>query len=259
MAEPSRPLVAALEADLFFAVRIADVVHASGGESLIVEDGPALWRAIERWPELVLVDLAVPGWEDPVRTAKTLPHTKAIPIVAFGSHVDTEMLQAARRAGCDHAWARSRLMGELPQLVDRAFHPETRRVAGWDEPPPALLLHGIEQFNAGEYWECHETLETLWRQETRPVRDLYQGILQVGVAFHHLRGGNYDGGIKMFRRGLPKLRGLPSPCQGVLVAALSAAARCIHDEAVTLGAERLSEMDLSVLPTIQVVAGDSAK
>ena len=56
-----------------------------------------------------------------------------------------------------------------------------------DEPPPAQLLEGIAQFNRGELFEQHETLELLWRAERRDVRHLYQGILQIGVAFHHLR------------------------------------------------------------------------
>ncbi len=136
----------------------------------------------------MVIDLrSTPGWQDVVRRAKNLPHFRTIPIVAFGSHVDVQGLAAARAAGCDHAWARSRFMEELPALVERALHPPLRDVSGCDEPPPPLLLKGLEQFNAGEYWECHETLETLWRDEPRPVRDLYQGVLQIGVAFHHLR------------------------------------------------------------------------
>jgi predicted metal-dependent hydrolase len=64
--------------------------------------------------------------------------------------------------------------------VDAILDPATRWVHGCDELPPQLLRQGIAQFNAGHYFECHETLEALWRSETRPVRDLYQGILQVG-------------------------------------------------------------------------------
>jgi len=247
-----RPLVVALEPDLFFSVRIAQVVRASGGQELIVEDGAALWEAIERWPELVLVDLSAVGWEEPVRRAKSLPHTKSIPIVAFGSHVDADILRLARQAGCDHAWARSRLMRELPELVDRTLNPETRWVEGWDDSPPPLLLHGIEQFNAGEYWECHETLESLWRAEQRPIRDVYQGILQVGVALHHLKARNYGGAVKVFRRGLSRLRGLPEVCQKVRVADLANAARGIHDDVVAVGPEGLVELDLSTLPKISV-------
>src|SRR5918992_5322278 len=34
---------------------------------------------------------------------------------------------------------------------------------GCDDPPPPLLREGIAQFNRGEYFEQHETLEVLWR------------------------------------------------------------------------------------------------
>jgi CheY-like chemotaxis protein len=234
--------VAALAPDLIFATRIEAAIRAAGAQARVADNGASLWDAIERWPELVLIDLSASGWEEPVRRAKTLPQTRAIPIVAFGSHVDTETLRAARQAGCDHAWARSRFFEELPRLLKDTLHPSTRYVPGWDEPPPAELLHGVEQFNKGEYWECHETLEGLWVAEKREVRDLYQGILQVGVAFHHLRNNNFAGAIKMFRRGLPRLRGLPVVCQGVRVAELAAAARQVHDAALDLGAERLAEL-----------------
>src|SRR5437899_3215710 len=68
------------------------------------------------------------------------------------------------------------------------------------EPPPVALLEGIEQFNRGDYFEQHETLELLWRAEPRDVRRLYQGILQIGVAFHHLRRLNHHGTVYMLTR-----------------------------------------------------------
>ena len=201
-----------------------------------VADAAGLWQAIQDWPALVIVDLrSAPGWQDVVRRAKSLPHFRTIPIVAFGSHVDIESLAAARAAGCDHAWARSRFLDELPELVEQALHPPLRELSGCDEAPPPLLLKGLEQFNAGEYWECHETLETLWRAEPRAVRDLYQGILQIGVAFHHLRERNYPGVLKLLRRGLPRLRGLPAVCQGVPVTELENAALAVHEQVLALG------------------------
>src|ERR1700674_5086450 len=69
------------------------------------------------------------------------------------------------------------------------------------ESPPPLLLAGIAQFNCGEYFEQHETLELLWRAERRDVRRVYQGILQIGVAFHHLRRSNHHGTVYMLTRG----------------------------------------------------------
>ncbi len=74
------------------------------------------------------------------------------------------------------------------------------------ELPPPQLLKGVEQFNRGEYFEQHETLELLWRAETRPVRQLYQGILQIGVAFYHLQRCNYHGVVYMLTRGSANCR-----------------------------------------------------
>ncbi len=127
---------------------------------------------------------------------------------------------------------------------------EIRSVDGCDEPPLPALLRGLAQFNAGEYWECHETLEVLWRADSRPIRALYQGILQVGVAFYHLRRGNYNGAVKLLRRGLPRLTSLPAICQGVAVAELARAGQAVHDRVVELGPERLGEFALGALPRI---------
>jgi uncharacterized protein len=253
MPDAPLPVVVTLEADLFFSVRIEAAVRAAGARPVVVESAAALWDATEAWPGLVLIDLAAaPGWDNVVRRAKSLPEFRAIPIVAFGSHVDADLLKAARSAGCDHAWARSRFTTELPQLIQRTLHPPTRWVAGWDEPPPPALRTGIAQFNAGEYWECHETLEMLWRAEARPVRDLYQGILQIGVAFHHLRHDNLTGALKMLRRGLPRLRDLPEVCQGVCVAELVRTAHMIHDRLA--GAGDITQLAGQDLPTITIMA-----
>src|ERR1044071_4129925 len=88
------------------------------------------------------------------------------------------------------------------------------------EPAPPALLEGIEQFNRGEYFEQHETLELLWRAEPRDVRRLYQGILQIGVAFHHLRRLNHHGTLYMLTRGAGYLAPFAPSCQGVDVAGL---------------------------------------
>ncbi len=244
--------VVAFTGDLLFAVRIQEAASVAGARAEIVEDAAALQEAFDRWPALALIDLSRDGWEGPVRWAKTQPHTRAIPVVAFGSHVAAETLQRARAAGCDHAWARSRFVAELPQLLQRTLHPPVRWVTGWDAPPPEALQRAVAQFNAGEYWECHETLEALWVAERRPVRDLYQGLLQVGVAFHHLQHRNYAGAIKMLRRGLPRLRDLPPICQGVHVAELAGAARAVHDAVVALGPDRIGELDLAILPRVRL-------
>jgi hypothetical protein len=88
--------------------------------------------------------------------------------------------------------------------------------------------------------------------EARPIREMYQGILQVGLAFLQIERDNWTGAIKMFRRGLPKLRGLPPVCQGVHVGVLREAAEAIHNEITALGPERLGEFDRTRFPKIVV-------
>jgi hypothetical protein len=60
--------------------------------------------------EVILVDLSRPGVLD------VLPGITAR-VVGFASHVDRELLAAARAAGCDEVLARSAFFGRLPQIL----------------------------------------------------------------------------------------------------------------------------------------------
>src|ERR1700694_3256788 len=121
------------------------------------------------------------------------------------------------------------------------------------ESPPALLLMGIAQFNCGEYFAQHETLELLWRAEPRDVRRLYQGILQIGVAFHHLRRLNHHGTVYMLTRGAGYLAPFAPCCQRVDVDALLSAAAAALSEVERLGPERLGEFDWRLVPKVTLV------
>lgn len=258
--EAYNPPVMALVANLLFATRIADTVRRQGGDPVLVGSADEFHAGLERWPVLILVDLqALPEdqWSLEIRRAKALPQSRSIPIYAFGSHLDTDSLQAARQAGCDHVWARSRLVEELPRLVADHVQAPPRYPEGWDDRPSQLLLEGVALFNAGEFYRQHDVLEQLWMEDLRPVRDLYQGILQVGVAFHHAEQGNYRGSIKMLRRGLLRLRYLPPVCQTVEVEALRRAARSVHDQLVVLGPDRMDQFDLQRLHEIKVLLMES--
>jgi hypothetical protein len=59
---------------------------------------------------LVLVDLSRPGVLDVVGTLTA-------PVVGFGSHVDDELLQAARTAGCADVLPRSRFFRQLDRFT----------------------------------------------------------------------------------------------------------------------------------------------
>ena len=121
-----------------------------------------------------------------------------------------------------------------------------------DEPAPPALLDAIAQFNRGEFFEQHETLELLWRAERRNVRFLYQGILQIGVAFHHLRKLNHHGTVYMLTRGSNYLRPFAPRCQRVDVQALLDAAAAALREVDRLGPARLAEFDWRLAPQVRL-------
>ena len=124
-------------------------------------------------------------------------------------------------------------------------------VAGEPERLPDLALRGIEEFNRGEFYECHEYLEEAWMQEHRRVRFLYQGILQVGVGFYHLQNGNWRGATGLLRNGTVRLKEFEPVTLGVDVAKLVRdSERCLQ-ELETLGRGRLGEFDASKIPKVE--------
>lgn len=122
-----------------------------------------------------------------------------------------------------------------------------------DELPPPLFHQGVEQFNRGEYFEQHETLEEIWAAEPREIRHLYQGILKIGVGFYKLRLGNYRGTVNHIAGGIAYLRRFSDTCMGVDVARLIRESGAIHDQVVHLGPARMSELNGIDLPRVWYV------
>ncbi len=121
-----------------------------------------------------------------------------------------------------------------------------------DEPAPEALLRGIAEFNAGEFFEQHETLETLWRDTRTPIRGLYHGILQIGVGFHHWRNGNHHGAAVLLHEGIERVRPFAPACHGVDVDALIRDATAARDSLERLGPERMQEYDFASAPRVRV-------
>lgn len=137
-----------------------------------------------------------------------------------------------------------------PYNAKRPIPPELYSARRCAEPPGPGLLKGIEQFNLGEYFESHETLEAVWNAEPDPVRTLYKGILQVGVGCYHLLRQNYRGAILKLQTGADYLEPFAPRCMGVEVGRLIADARRLRSVVVALGPERLGEVDVALLPHV---------
>lgn len=120
------------------------------------------------------------------------------------------------------------------------------------DQPPDGLLEGIELFNSAHFYECHEILEDIWRAEPDPIRALYQGILQIGVAFHHLRRGNWRGAVKLLNGGTEKIGRFLPGCLNIDTASLNEQAKACLMSLCEIGPERVNEFDWSLVPTIAI-------
>jgi hypothetical protein len=144
---------------------------------------------------------------------------------------------------------RSAIAGQLPHLVEK--HKWVIDSNRCQDTPPPLLLEGINLFNQGQYFECHEAIEKAWVQEKEPVRIMYQGILQIGVACHHIKHKNWRGAFKVLERGVPKIGRFSPSCMGINIAKLLDDAENIHQELIRLGPEWHGEFDERLFPTIE--------
>jgi hypothetical protein len=104
---------------------------------------------------------------------------------------------------------------------ERAGVPGGRVVAPplLDEDETTAFAKGVAEFNAGYYFECHDTLEDMWTGVRGPSRDFFQGLIQVSVAFYHLTGGNLPGAESMLRRALKRFERYPDRYFGFDLAA----------------------------------------
>ncbi len=113
------------------------------------------------------------------------------------------------------------------------------------------LIHAFEQFNRGEYWRQHETLEAVWRAERdEAIRNFYKGILQVGVGFHHITRRNYSGAVKVLARGIDYLRPYAPRCMSVDIRRLIDEATRVLEQVRALGPERIDEIKIAALPRV---------
>ena len=162
-------------------------------------------------------------------------------------------MTAAKSAGADVVLARSRFTADMPALFQRYARIPDRDSLDYAcaEPLSELARTGIERFNQGAYYPAHDALEEAWMQDDGPGRDLYRGILQVGIAYYQIEQGNYRGAVKMLLRVRQWLSPLPDTCRGVDVRTLREDVDHAHAALVSLGPERIVDFDRSFFKPIR--------
>jgi len=115
--------IVALVPDIMFGVRVRDVLDQLGYQAHVYEVAADAQAALTPDLALLIIDLRGPvdDLTELVSAAKRLD--PRLPVLAFGSHVDVERQQAARKAGCDRVVANSKFNADLPGLVATLARP----------------------------------------------------------------------------------------------------------------------------------------
>ncbi len=130
MSETKKVLL--LERDLFFVVKVRDTLSHLGYETQVARGAEDFARKLAaETPALAMVHTGLAGvdWEQVIAEAKAAQ----VPTLAFGSHIDLEAQQAARRAGADRVIANSKLAKDLPAIVERMLSKNGAVVEAEDE------------------------------------------------------------------------------------------------------------------------------
>ena len=103
--------------DLLFWSRIVQAAREAGRTAVRVDDDAGMESALAAGAGAVIVDLGSPpvdpfGWAQRWRALPQPPR-----LIAFGSHVDRELLGRASEAGFDPVLPRSRFVRDLPALL----------------------------------------------------------------------------------------------------------------------------------------------
>lgn len=279
--EDKKPVIVGFVSDLLFNVQIGNVASKLGYEMRWIEKpsdltaslpeaaekpgellhghGGALFSKLSQWqPALLIFDLnntQIP-WRQWIAAIKSSPATRRIPVLCFGAHVETEALKDAQRMGADKVVARSRFSSAMPDLLQQYARTsdEEALLQPCSEPLADLAREGIQHFNEGQFYKCHDYLEEAWMADESRGRDLYRGILQVGIAYYQIERGNFRGALKMLMRVRQWLEPLPAVCRGVDVARLREDVERVHRALEELGPDDVEKLDRSLFRPIELVS-----
>jgi uncharacterized protein len=103
---------------------------------------------------------------------------------------------STKKEKLDETVQRLKILGEL----DHAKHVIEEKKSKDDS-----IKEGIFYFNDERFWECHEILESVWKNCYEGEKDLVQGIILVAAALVHYQKNENQICISILKRALDKL------------------------------------------------------
>ncbi len=109
--------------ELVIESRIAEGARALGYKVQTASTIDALSKTLaSTQADVLILDLQAEGvsWREVVELARRSSDS-GLAVLAYGRHTKPDLLRAARVAGCDLAVPRSKLVNELPRVIERAM------------------------------------------------------------------------------------------------------------------------------------------
>ncbi|HLO88182.1 MAG TPA: DUF309 domain-containing protein [Nostocaceae cyanobacterium] len=120
------------------------------------------------------------------------------------------------------------------------------------ETMPDEFWQGVELFNSGQFYACHDTLEALWIEATEPEKTFYQGILQIAVGLYHMGNRNWRGAMILLGEGSNRLRRYPDSFGGINVEDLLNQSVTLLKSLQQANLEQIATEDLSKIPDFPI-------
>ncbi|MGH9582630.1 MAG: response regulator [Bryobacteraceae bacterium] len=120
MQNKSKKVVAVLS-DLMFMVKIQEAAKRAGLDPVFVKTRQEALEQAKNHPVAVIIDLNNPTAEplDIIEQCKANSETNKVNLIAYVSHVQADLKQAAQEKGADLVMARSAFSQNLPNILKR--------------------------------------------------------------------------------------------------------------------------------------------
>lgn len=151
-------------------------------------------------------------------------------------------------------------MARVQQIPNRAEQLEQER----DIPAEhrLALAQGAAEWDAGQFFDAHETWEDVWQIEQRPIRSFYQGLILLAAGLHHWTKTHRPRGVRIkLAGGVERLAPYAPTYLGVDVIAMLTDAGALQRQAAPLDADGLAQTPLDSFPRFHwtsSAAGESA-
>jgi hypothetical protein len=155
-----------------------------------LERPEVLQRVLQLDLHLLLVHFPPePTWLEALAKTREALNRKNIPTVAVSDEPDPVKRLLEVEDFYDAVVATSAVLENPDYQISRLARPADLHASS-TITLPAGVVEGIALFNAEKFHEAHDAIEPIWLKEPRGVRLLYQGLLQIGIAFYFIEKRN---------------------------------------------------------------------